>query len=200
MSDAHSTLSSRITDKHSSLTVSRLREVLSYNHESGEFIWKMQMSNAAPKAGAVAGNKDDVTGYIRIGIEGRLYIASRLAWFYVHGEWPSAEIDHRNRDRADNRLNNLRPASRLQNNRHSGKRAQTRSGFKGVAFRELSGGVGSWRARIKLNGKDHSIGYFDTPEKAARAYDEAAKVHYGQFAVLNYPEVPVEEVDDVGTC
>ena len=89
------------------------------------------------------------------------------------------EVDHRNHDRIDNRKENLRVCTRQENMMNKG----TRNGrkFKGISFHKISG---KWS--VVFLGK--WIGYFDTPEKAAREYDKHAKEHYKDFASLNFPE------------
>ena len=78
-----------------------VRDFLSYNPKTGEFRWKVENSRRA-KAGSIAGHIAADSGYIYIRLNGTLYRAHRLAWFFVHGEQPNV-IDHINHDRADNR-------------------------------------------------------------------------------------------------
>ena len=87
------------------LTAERLRELLSYSPETGLFYWRVSKGSVA--AGTQAGNPG-VRGYIVIRIDGVPHYAHRLAWLHVHGEHPTGEIDHRNNNRADNSISNLR--------------------------------------------------------------------------------------------
>ncbi|HEY7297856.1 MAG TPA: HNH endonuclease [Xanthobacteraceae bacterium] len=135
------------------------------------------MSRGAVRAGAQAGYSR-VDGYVRIQIDGAIYAAHRLAWLYVHGKHPTAEIDHRNGNPADNRIANLRECSRWQNARNRGGRSP--SGFKGV-----SADRSKWRARIKVDGRIINLGLFSTPKLAADAYDRAALLYHGEFARTN---------------
>jgi hypothetical protein len=98
-----------------------------------------------------------------------------------HGYLP-AEIDHRNRDKVDNRIENLRPATSSQNKGNIGLLRTNRSGYRGVSLNSRSG---KWHAQIKINGKQTYLGRFDTPEQAALRYNEAARQHFGEFAHLN---------------
>jgi len=94
-----------------------VRGRLDYDPETGEFIWKARVGDkqwSAKFAGEVAGTIAN-TGYRRIMLDGEGYGAARLAWLYVHGEWPKNEIDHINRVKDDNRLVNLREATRTEN-------------------------------------------------------------------------------------
>jgi hypothetical protein len=108
-------------------------------------------------------------------------MAHRLAWLYVYGRHPIGVIDHLNRDRADNRITNLldRPAGANARNRE--KRSQ--SGFAGV-FREGS----KWVARIGINGRILRLGSFNSPERAAKRYERAARLLHGDFARMEGAE------------
>lgn len=89
------------------------------------------------------------------------------------------EVDHRNGDRVDNRRANLRAATHLQNCQNARPKGQSR--FKGVSrYRER------WHARIKVPGRRIDLGSFHDEESAARAYDVAAREHFGEFARLNF--------------
>jgi len=88
------------------LTTDRLRELLDYDTETGLFRWKTPTNNRIT-VGSLAG-QNHPKGYTRIGVDGAKYLAHRLAWLYVHGVWPINQIDHINRMKTDNRINNLR--------------------------------------------------------------------------------------------
>ena len=88
------------------------------------------------------------------------------------------EIDHKNRNKLDNRRENLRPATRTQNCQNTVEHSNSTTGFKGVNYRK---DVGKYRARIRINGERVMLGWFKTAEEASRAYDEAAKKHHGEF-------------------
>lgn len=93
-------------------------------------------------------------------------------------------VDHRDGNRLNNQRSNLRRATSMQQNQNRPVRRGTRSGFKGVGFYAPGG---TWRARIGVAGKTIWCRYFKTPEEAARAYDDAARQHFGEFARLNFP-------------
>jgi len=94
-------------------------------------------------------------------------------------------VDHRNRDGLDNRRDNLRLATRSQNNCNTTKRKNTSSRFVGVSFDKRKQ---RWVAYINYNGKRIFLGYFDSEIEAAKAYDEAAKKYHAEFARLNFSD------------
>lgn len=96
--------------------------------------------------------------------------------------WP--QVDHINGDGLDNRRCNLRPATSAQNSANARRARTSRSPYKGVEYQRS----GRWRARICPRGQSIELGFYDTAEKAARAYDSAARAIYGEFAYLNLPE------------
>jgi hypothetical protein len=99
------------------------------------------------------------------------------------------ETDHKNGNGLDNQRKNLRSATRPQNLWNKGRRSDNTTGFKGVT-KEAHG----WRAVIKANGKRRHLGYFTSPELAARAYDAAAVEMHGEFARLNFPDDRTHEM------
>ena len=162
------------------LTADQLRAVLDYDPMTGIFVWRSR-PNIRPSAnsgrlGTIAGATRK-NGYIGICIDGRHRYAHRLAWLYVHGIWPTAEIDHINEDRADNRIANLREATHGQNNTRAKARADNRSGVLGV-FR-----CGNrWQAQIMHEGAKYHLGVYATIEEAKTARDKAAAFLHGAFA------------------
>lgn len=148
------------------LTSERLQEKLSYNPLTGIF---SRIEPGKSKVGTSHPN-----GYLQIRVDGKRYLAHRLAWLYMFGDWPSSELDHANGDRLDNRIENLRLATRSQNN--GNRRSNARSGFKGVVLTKHG-----YRAGISLNEKFIYLGMYQTPEEAHAAYCEAARVAFGEF-------------------
>jgi hypothetical protein len=141
------------------ITLERLREVLHYDAENGRFSWLVKPGSNKANVGDVAGSKHR-NGYMIVAVDGCDYRAHRLAWFYVHGEWPKT-IDHVNRIKDDNRLCNLREATRTENNQNR------------TSNRPLPGSTrhkGRWMAQIQVDGKKRYLGHFDTQQDAHRAY------------------------------
>ncbi len=162
------------------ITVERLQELLDYDPATGYFIWCVSRGSRA-KAGQRAGHKNE-NGYVSVRLDGVLYQAHRLAWFYHYGVWPSADLDHKNRDRADNRISNLRPASRSENMRNSCGHKDSMTGLKGVTFVKATGW---WVAQIKKSGKNIYLGRFTSSEEAHAAYAVAARRLFGEFARMS---------------
>lgn len=155
------------------ITQEFLRSVLSYNRETGVFVWVA--SGSGRRVGGVAGTLNP-NGYLRITISGKQYYAHRLAWLYVTGKWPDNQIDHRDTVRSNNCWSNLRESTGSENKRNCGKRSDNQSGFKGV-----SPTVEGWAASCKIKGKSIHLGTFASPELASAAYQEFAKEHHGEF-------------------
>lgn len=158
------------------LTASRARELFTYNPATGDLTRRISVRGY--RAGGIAGTAK-VNGYRGVIADGRGYLVHRLAWLMETGEWPANDIDHINGDRADNRWENLREATRSQNNGNMRLRKDNSSGFKGVCFHPQSG---KWRAVIWAKGRRHHIGLFATPKAAHDAYMDEAKRHFGEFA------------------
>lgn len=96
----------------------------------------------------------------------------------------SVHIDHEDGEPLNCRRNNLRTATQSQNIANSKLKTTNKSGYKGVSWDKLRS---KWRAQITVNYKSMYLGLFDDKEDAARAYDEAALKHFGEFARLNFP-------------
>lgn len=159
------------------LTAERLRELLDYDAATGAFVWKVHLGRRYVK-GMTAGGLNG-HGYWLIRVDGRRYGAHRLAWLYVHGEWPSSFIDHRNCVRSDNRIENLRLADRVQNNANRGQ-SRSKSGLKGVWF--VPNRARQWRAGIGLGDRTIHLGSFHTAKEAHAAYCQRARELFGEFA------------------
>ena len=161
------------------LTQEGLKKLLHYNPELGVFIW------LAPKrrvtVGEIAGSKNKC-GPTNIMIEGKMYKAHRLAWFYMTGEWPKRCIDHVNGNPKDNRWKNLRGATHTQNMRNRKIGENNSSQFKGVY---LPKGKTKWVARVHHEGKTKHLGCFDCEHEAALAYNQYVMDYHGQYARFN---------------
>lgn len=161
------------------LTAERLRENVAYEPETGAFLWKKR------RMGRTLGKVLGTTvwpGYVVIKVDQVVYYAHRLAWLYVHGEWPHGQIDHIDGDKANNAIANLRDATSSQN--AAGRRSKrTIAPSRGV----MPHGAG-FVARIHHKGVRHYLGYFSTLEAAKAAYEAKAKEIHGEFAHAERPE------------
>jgi hypothetical protein len=157
--------------KIDTLTQAELIYHLKYNKNTGDFFWGM----GAKKAVTLL--KD---GYISICLFGKSYMAHRLAWLYVTGNFPVGEIDHIDGNPSNNSWLNLREANRNQNSFNCKIRKSNTTGFKGV---ERAGK--GFQARIRAYGKRYGLGTYKTPEEASTAYKEAAIKLHGNFSCVN---------------
>lgn len=148
------------------LTQEQLKQKLNYDPFTGLFTWKTGKYSGRI-AGTVVGHLPD-GGYIRIKINKKSYMAHRLAWLYVYGEFPTQLLDHKNRNRIDNRISNLREASDALNSKNQSLYKNNVSGFHGVTKHG-----NRWRARINVNGVKLHLGVFDTIEEAAECRKQA---------------------------
>lgn len=164
------------------ITLAELKEWLTYDPDTGVLrharIGTVKVTGKR-KVGDQAGCVDD-RGYRRMRIMRKTFLAHRLAWLWCYGELPpkGVDIDHINGDRDDNRIENLRLATRAQNNQNQ-KRRPSASGVKGVHIQR--GGRFS-SCITPPNGNQMYLGTFDTKEAAHEAYNAAARKHFGEYA------------------
>lgn len=165
-----------------------LLQCLNYDPDSGVLRWKQRPLEHfrdrrvfniwnARFPHAVAGCKHS-TGYVFLSLDDRKFKAHRIIWRMVTGEEPE-EVDHRDTDRANNRWDNLREASRVTNIHNSTARSSSTTGLKGVSLDKRRG---LFAAYLTVNKHRRFLGYFTTPEEAKRAYDDAARTALGTFA------------------
>lgn len=161
------------------IDVEALRADLDYDPETGIFTWRRAIGPRV-QIGMIAGYKGNNARYWHIQWRGHDYTLHRLAYFYVYGKWPANHLDHRDGDTCNNRISNIRDATRTQNmgNRRISK--NNTSGFKGVCRAKRP--AGKWCAKIGAGDKRIFLGYFDTAEAAHDAYMAAARIRFGEFA------------------
>lgn len=160
---------------HESITQSHLKRVLEYDAATGVF--RATVARGKSTLRSVVGSVS--RGYVTITIDYISYPAHRLAWLYVHGEWPCKFIDHVNGDRSDNRIANLRDVDQsinLQNQRRA--RSNNSVGLLGVGHADSR--IRPYKARIVVDRKEVHLGLFTTPRRAHDAYLRAKRrLHLG---------------------
>lgn len=156
------------------ISANELREMLAFDSETGVFTWRKRIGTRA-QAGAVAGNPT-ADGYMGIKLCRKSYLAHRLAWLHVHGEWPSKRIDHIDGNRSNNAIANLRDVSASVNSQNQKRaRSDNKTGYLGVCEWD-----GKFVAQIGLEGRIYKLGSFDAPELAHAAYLSAKRqMHTG---------------------
>ena len=164
------------------LTQERLKKLLSYSPDTGEF--GRLVARGPRSKGAAAGSLSH--GYIQIMLDRRVYRAHRLAWLYTHGVWPVRDIDHIDGNKANNQIKNLREATDSENNCNVGLKSNNTTGYKGVHFYKARN---RFQAYAKINGKRIHLGYFPTAELASEAYQTFAKANHGEFYRLSTKEL-----------
>lgn len=149
-----------------------------FHYKDGELYWKERIKSDIDIS-KPAGNllKD---GYRAIQIEGKRYKAHRLIWKYHYGKDPKEFIDHIDGNRSNNNMENLREATRQQNNFNKSTHKNNELGIKGV---RKDGN--KYRALIMINGKSKYLGVFNTIEEARLVREEAENKLFKEFSVLN---------------
>lgn len=162
----------------------RICDLFDYDEEAGWLVWRERprsdfQSEAIWKtinsrqAGKRAGYTCPSSGYVQIGIDGRLYRAHRLIWMRQFGYWP-VQIDHINHDRADNRLDNLQASSDAANRKNQTLSKRNSSGAVGVYWYARKS---QWQAYISAGKKRYHLGYFSSKDDAIKARSAAAISH-----------------------
>lgn len=169
-----------------------IRAMFDYVPETGDLVWKfrpdMDKRWNNKMVGKIAGST--CSGYRKVMIGNKPFSAHRVVWIMFNGEIPEGfVIDHANRDRIDNRLENLRLATLAQNCQNSNKKPN-KTGFTGVVWNSRAK---AWRAMIRHDGKHIFLGYFNSPEEAGEAYKRAAKELFGEFYCP--PEIQTVEIE-----
>lgn len=148
------------------IVATRLRQLLDYDPATGEFRWRQDRPRC--REGQIAGHAH-CQGYRGIRVDGRAYLAHRLAWLYVHGAWPKDQIDHINGNRADNRIANLRECTNALNCQNVRAHRDSTSKYPGVSLADHARGK-PWLATICVAGKKKYLGHHETEELAFSAY------------------------------
>lgn len=165
--------------KYKHIDIEHAKSILDYNPETG--IFTKSVDSGKFKKGDIVGYKNN-RGYVFICLGRTKLRAHRLAWAMHYGRIPLDEVDHINGIKFDNRIINLRECSSSQNKANVGLHYTNNSGFKGVSWRKANS---KWKAQIQKNKKTIYLGCYENIEDAAKAYQEASKIHYGEFARIS---------------
>ncbi len=160
------------------VTQALAREYFDYLPETGQLVWIKSKNSRAP-VGKVVGEWKS-TNRKNVQFFKRKFYVYQLIYLWHYGYVPK-EMDHKDRDKNNNRIENLRECNSTQN--AANRKFRNKSGYKGVVHL----GTKKYRAAISINGRTYHLGLFKTIEEAAKAYDVIAFEWYGEFAHLNLP-------------
>lgn len=159
------------------MDIAFLRQHFAYDPETGAVTKLRQRRGDRLPLGTPLGFRNG-NGYLRAGVDGRQVYVHQIAWALATGHWSDKIIDHRNGDKTDNRLANLRECTQAENTRNSTRRSHSGQPYKGVRRTR----AGTWQARIRIDNKEVYLGTFGTPEQAHEAYAKGAQRYHGEFA------------------
>jgi len=165
-----------MTAKRQGITAEFLRNVLTYDKNTGVLRWKKKISRKI-KVGEIAGSK--AGAHWQVGMYGENYLAHHLIWVMMTGDWPTDEVDHEDTDGQNNKWKNLRIATRKQNSANRGKNSNNTSGIKGVSWCKDRQ---KWQVGIKVNYRRIALGRYDSKEEAGEVYRKAAEKFFGEFS------------------
>lgn len=159
------------------LTGAYVFSLIQYDWINGTFHWKV---NKRPmKAGSPAGFVESKGKYIKICINRKHYPAQNIAWLLVTGVYPDGIVDHKDGNGFNNRFNNLRLATSVQNAQNRKTHSRNKSGYRGVFWHKA---YEKWAVRIGVNGKNLFLGYYSNLDDAIAVRKEASKKYFGEFA------------------
>lgn len=161
--------------------IERVRELLRYEpmEHGSSLVWKIRSAQRV-RVGSPAGYRNN-SGYWLVGIDKNMYLAHRVVWVLHYGRWPECQVDHKNINPNDNRIENLRLAlnNHADNQQNTKARKNNRNGLLG-AHKKGNG----WVASITVNRTKKYLGYFKTPQEAHAAYMKAKQLLH-PFAVMD---------------
>jgi hypothetical protein len=163
------------------LTQAQVRELFDYNPETGQLIWKVERYRKHPGDIAGCAHKTKNKNYWRVSVSVnyRRYLAHRIIWLWMTGDWPEQEIDHIDRNATHNQWSNLRLSGHSENGRNLSVKTTSKTGIAGVLIDKRRG---DYRARIMVNRRDIYLGNFKTIEEAIQHRRMAELKYFGRFA------------------
>lgn len=167
------------------IDIAILRQLLRYEPETGKLYWlprPVSMFKTRQQGGTWNtryANTEAFTstyqnGYGQGCVQYRKFLAHRVAWALYYGSWPDGDVDHINGVRTDNRIANLRCVTRSANLRNQKRSMKNTSGVTGVVW---DAARSKWKASIKVNGKNHHLGRFDSYTEAVAVRKSAEVIH-----------------------
>lgn len=154
-----------------------VRKIFSYSKDEGILRWNIR--GRAIQFGKKAGSSSVPNGHLSVCIGGEDFVVTRIIWLFVTGKWPERLVDHKDRNKRNNKWGNLRQASVSQNAMNSKIRSDNTSGHKGV-FLDKNG---TYRAYINVNKRCISLGFNMTFEEAVAARLSGEARYHGEFAI-----------------
>lgn len=151
------------------LTQDDVKALFDYDAKNGWLIRKFKSGKRKP-----CGHKPACDGYGNVNINGKMYKTHRIIWLWHKGTWPQFEIDHIDKNKMNNRIENLDDVEHKQNQQNRGIQSNNTSGYPGVSFHKPAG---KYMSQIKNSGEITHLGLFNTPEEAFLAY-QLAKIQY----------------------
>lgn len=164
-------------------TVEQVRAAFDYDPSTGVFRWKQH--KCSNRVGQVAGCLHKPTGYWFLCLNEQKIKGHIAAWIITYGVHPKVPIDHKDLDKSNNRISNLRLSSMSNNGANRPKMKRNTSGFKGVFWKKDSR---FWLAQIRVRNRTIYLGIYKDKMEAVRAYDEAAVKYFGAHARPNLVE------------
>lgn len=155
--------------RRNALSADQTRELFNYDPLSGKLTWRATGEDAGSLWRGCR---------VRVYFEGKKYQAHNLIWVWMKGALPVGEVDHKNRIGSDNRWDNLREATRGQNQANTGLYRNNKARVRGVHFVKS---LRRWRAMVCSGGKNRHLGYFSDKEQAQQAWISAASQAHGEF-------------------
>lgn len=161
------------------LSFNRARQLFTYNKSTGILRWKVNKARAI--AGDAVGTVMQKGNYLYTRIDGVGYLVHRVVWLFYYGKWPVGQLDHKDTNRTNNRIKNLRELSQRHNsqNQRRAQRNKIASKFLGV-HRDLRSKENPWTAYITVDGRGIYLGSFGNEKSAHAAYVSAKRrLHAG---------------------
>lgn len=166
----------------STLTAEYVRSILDYEAAFGNLIWRYRDDKPikwnSRCAGKIAGEKSPKK-YQGMTIDGRKYQCHQVVWLHCNGTWPSSEIDHIDRNKHNNKIENLRLVDRCLNMHNTAVSKRNTSGYRGVSWHKKAS---KWQVHLTVNKVPVFRGLFNCPTEAHLAYQENAAKYLGEYA------------------